>query len=172
MTDMTRSLAVALLVALGLSAAAPVRADTFRLPQDGEPAFEVDAPLSWSATYDRYGNLHFLAADRSSSFQVSMIGDPGVARTSAAAVAAQIYKSAGARPYERTEPGSIAGVNGEAFVGVLPINGIDLDLRVVLVRLDESHFACLSVLRRRGLTAEQSQALDHMLARVRFKGRP
>jgi hypothetical protein len=162
---MLRTLVVALALSLGLSGA-PARPATYRLPQTGVPAFVIDAPQDWSAAYDPYGNLQLLAADRSASAQYSMIADPAVDTTPPETVAAQVFQSAHAAPYSRTEPGAVAGVPGEAFIGTLVIKGVSLDMRVTLAKLDPTHYACVTTLSIQNITPGQRAGLDALLARA------
>jgi hypothetical protein len=168
MIQMFRQLALTLVLMLGLSAAVEAHAGAFRLPKEGAPAFVVDAAETWSATYDQYGNLQFLAADRSSDVQFSILSDPTLDTTPVSDIAAGIFQAAGAPPYTRSEQGWIAGRQGRAFIGVLTVNGLALDMRVVLVKLDASHYACLSTLRRQTITADQTEALNTLIAHARI----
>ncbi|MGH7025476.1 MAG: hypothetical protein ACREEB_18060 [Caulobacteraceae bacterium] len=165
MIDRARLAALCLVVVLGLAFAPGVRADPYRLPKDGVPAFVVDAPAGWSVTYDNLGNLQFLAADHSAAIQVTMIALP--AKSFALSdLAANVFKAAGAPPYSATAPGSIAGRAGQAFTSMKSTQGLNLDLRLVLVKVDATHTAGLAVIRRPGITAAQQAVLDDLVARV------
>jgi hypothetical protein len=163
---MIRLVTAAAALALGLTAAQHARAETFRLPTTGVPALAVDATAGWQATYDKFGNLQLAATDHGSAVELSVIDDPQVARLPAAEVAISVFRGLGAPPYNRSEADTIAGRAGMAFIGVLPSNGKLLKMRVVLVRLDATHFACLTVLKRRTLSAKQETALMQLVSQV------
>lgn len=152
-------------LALGCVAA---RAATLRLPKTGDPAFTVDVPTGWNYDYDQYDNLQFSAADHSTALQLSMITDASVATTTLEAVAAEIFKSAGSQPYSRTAADSIVGHAGEAFYGVLVVNGTNLQMKVILVKMDSTHIACLSTLIRPDANEAQVASLNALIGMVQL----
>jgi hypothetical protein len=46
----------------------------------------------------------------------------------------------------------------------MTINGISLDMRVTLAKLDPSHYACVSTLKRQNITPAQKAAFENLLA--------
>ena len=162
-TAFFRSLAFGLLIALTFAGA---HAETFRLPRQGVPAFVVDAPPGWNGVYAQENNLTFTAADLSAVVQFSMITSDELATTAPEAMAAFLFQSTGAPPYQRSESGSIAGYAGTAFVGTLPANGVTLDMRVVLAKFDATHYLCVSRLTRKEITADQRATMDVLIARA------
>ncbi|MDE2184144.1 MAG: hypothetical protein KGJ78_14085 [Alphaproteobacteria bacterium] len=154
----------ALALLFGPIFAAGAQAETWRLPRQGVPAFVVDAPAGWTGGYDQYDNLQFTALDHSSAVQFSIIAGQDAATTPAEDIAAGIFRTAGAPPYERSESGSIAGRAGTAFVGTLPEKSGNLDLRVVLVKVDSMHFFCLTTLTAPQITADQRAAMEALIA--------
>jgi hypothetical protein len=168
MVDMLSLLALSLAVATAPAAPA-AQAQMLHLPKAGAPAFVVSAPPSWRATYDPFGNLQLMAPDRSGFVEFSMLEDPSIDRTPAAAVATAAFKSAGAAAFSRTQPGSIAGRPGEAFAGVITRAGVPLEMRVVLVKLDPTHYASVAVVRRQSATPAQSAALEALASRAQLE---
>jgi hypothetical protein len=172
---MFRTTAVIFFVVLGLTASgvSSARADAIRFPATGTPAYAFDLPSGWSATKDDYGNMRVAADDKESALLLSFIVDPSVATATAPEVAAKIIKAAGAAPYTRSEPGSIAGIPGETFITTMSNDkGVVIDMRLVLVKLDSSHYASLAILAARGISASSKAALDALVTQVRFAGHP
>jgi len=166
---MVRSLWFSLLLGIGLVlGSAPSHAGTVRLPKVGDPAFSVDVPTGWTYDYDQYDNLQFLASDHSTALQLSMIVSPEVATTPLSSVAANVFKSAGAQPYTRNEPSTLAGHTGEAFYGDLVVNNRTLHMKVVLAKMDNSHIAALSTVVEDGATPEQIAALNALIGLVQL----
>ncbi len=156
------------LTVLGISGA---RADSIRFPATGTPAYAFDLPTGWSSAQDNFGNMRVTADDRSSALLLSFIVDPSVATATAPEVAVKIIKAAGAAPYTKSEPGSIAGIPGEAFITTMSNDrGVVIDMRLVLVKLDSSHYASLAILAARGISASSAAALNALVAQVRFAG--
>lgn len=171
MVPMLRALALMFTMALGLAAFATAHAESYRVPQTGVPFLAVDVSQGWTARTDQWDNLQIIADDHAASLQLSMISDPRVDTTSMEDVAANIFKTAGAPPYARTEPDSIAGAPGQAFICVFPVNGVALVLRLIIVKLDSMHYATMAVLARQSLTPAESAALNDLVAHVSIGGR-
>lgn len=146
----------------------PSQAATVRLPKAGDPAFSVDVPTGWTYDYDEYGNLQFTASDRSTALQLSMVTGPNLANAPLSDFAAVIFKTAGAPPFSKSEASTISGHEAQAFYGNLPINGQILPMKVVIAKLDDSHFACLASLTHSGATPEQIAALNALIGLVQL----
>jgi hypothetical protein len=167
---MLRTLAVCVALALSL-AFTEARAAVYRVPSTGDPAFVVDAPAGWTGAFDRYGNLQFVAPDRSGVVQFTMFGpDPGVATAPLDEIAAESFKAAGAPPYSRSEPGSIVGRPGTTYVGILPEKDFNLDMRVTIVKLGSTHVAAITTLKSPTIRPYQVAAMNALLARVTLTG--
>ncbi len=99
-----------------------------------------------------------------------MIVDPSVGTTPLSSMATLVFESAGAEPYSKNEPSTLAGHAGEAFYGNLIINNKLLHMEVVLAKLDNSHAACLTTLSRDGATPEQLAALNALIGLIQLSG--
>jgi hypothetical protein len=163
-TAFFRSLAFALLFTL--SFAADAQADNYRVPQQGVPAIVVEVPAGWTGNYDQYGNLQFAATDHSFGVQFSMISGDEMASATPEAVAAAVFQAAGAPPYLRSEAASVAGYTGTAFIGILPVSGVNLDIRVVLAKVDSTHYLAVSTVTHHEITADQAAAMAELIAHV------
>ncbi len=166
-----RSFWLSLLLGAGLVlGSAPSHTETVHLPKTGVPAFSVDVPTGWTYDYDQSGNLQFTSGDHSTALQLSMIVDPSVGTTPLSSMATLVFESAGAEPYSKNEPSTLAGHAGEAFYGNLIINNKLLHMEVVLAKLDNSHAACLTTLSRDGATPEQLAALNALIGLIQLSG--
>lgn len=166
-----RSFWLSLLLGVGLVlGSVPSHAETARLPKTGDPAFSVDVPTGWTYDYDQLGNLQITSGDHSTALQLSMIVDPAVGTTPLSSMATAVFKSAGAEPYSKNEPNTLAGHVGEAFYGNLILNTKLLHMEVVLAKLDKSHVACLTTLSRDGATPEQLAALNALIGLIQLSG--
>ncbi|HVY33712.1 MAG TPA: hypothetical protein VG960_04750 [Caulobacteraceae bacterium] len=108
-----------------------------RQPKSGTPAFVADVASGWMPTYDDYGSLEIAAEDHSSFILLRIFSDPGLGDRPLPDVAAEVLKGAGATPYARSGPGGIAGRAGESFYSQITSNGVTLDVRLVVVELDQ-----------------------------------
>ena len=167
---MLRALAVCFAIVWGLGYSS-AQADTWRRRRRADPAFVVNAPAGWTGSIDQYNNLQFRAQDRSAAVQFSIVNDPRVGTTPLDVIAAQIFSATGAPAYTSTAPGSVLGAPGTTYIGVLPINGVTLQMRLTLAKLDDRHVATLSILMRPEITPAQTAAIDALLAAGALTGR-
>jgi hypothetical protein len=159
-----------LVVSALLLGAVSAMAEAVRLPKTGDPAFAFDVPNGWTTLYDQYGNLRITATERTCFIQLSMITGPDVERPMPE-VAAEIIKSAGAAPYSKTEAGAIAGQAGTKYLTTLTnSNGVRLDFKLVLVKLDSAHYASLAILMVPDVSPDRAAALDVLIGRIRLTG--
>jgi hypothetical protein len=146
-------------------------AQSLRTPKTGAPAMVLNVPSGWTAGYDERGNLQYSSADHALNLQLNMIVDESLRSISLAALAARILKEGNLPPFADTQPGSIAGRTGEAFLSKKTFaNGVSVNFMIVLVRLGPSTIASLGRVARDGLTAAQQAPLDEAIRKVRFIG--
>ena len=164
---MARTFGILCVLALTLAIVAPAaRADTYRIPPTGSPALSVDTPAGWKATVNPQGGIVAGATDGSALLQLWLILDPKLATMTEADIAAEMFKSVGAPPPTKNEPGSIGDAHGQAFIGATTMAGAAVGLRVVLVRLDATRVALLLETTREPLTTPQRAALNQLVARI------
>lgn len=158
---------ISTVLTVGIIESSTVQAQTYRLPISGNPALVVNVPTGWSAHLNQFGNLAIRSGNNNCAIQLAMVSDPRVETTSTSEIAANFFKYAGALPYTRTEPGMIGNFPGEAFVGSLTNDkGIVLQMRVVIVRLDKSHYASLGTLIWPSITPRQQADLSKLCGRI------
>ena len=148
-------------------AAQAASAAAVREPTTGDPAFAFDLPPGWTASSDAQSALRIADDDHSAFVYLVVMVDP----TSTSNIAADFLAAAGAEPYTATEPGTIAGLPGDAFISRFPgPGGITVALRLVLVKLDPSHCAAQTSVTLPNATPAQIAALTALLAQVRLTG--
>lgn len=168
---MARSYWFSLLLGAGLIlGSAPLQAQTARTPKVGDPAFSVDVPTGWTYSYDPKGNLQFISSDHSAVLQLCIVVSADAGTTPYSDMGAVVFKSAGAQPYSKSEPSTLAGHAGEAFYGDFIVENTTLHMKVVIAKLDNSHIATLSTLILDGATPEQVAALDALVGQVKLTG--
>lgn len=167
-----RSLLLTLALGVALISGPVAYAETYRVPQTSNPAWVIDVPAGWSASYDDNGNLLVIADDHSAGLQLSILSDPSVNTTPLSELAAEIISSADASPYTSTAPGSLDGIPGETFIGVMPIQGGGTEtMRLTMVKLDATHSAVQVELTRPDITKAQRAALYALAASTTIVGR-
>src|SRR5579871_6430921 len=152
--------AAASLAMAGLSPSAS--AQSRNVPEQGRPAFSIDVPKGWSASYDDFGNLTLASADRSAFILISMISGEEAGKDYDA-IARTILDSAGADPSTNRLPGSAAGLNGVVYLSTLPTKAGSLSFRETLVRIDEAHIGSVAVIAKMDLAADASANLKATL---------
>ena len=164
-------LVLGFVVALALVATSGAKAQTLRIPKDGEPALALAMPTNWTAKYDDLGNLQYSSADRSLNIQLSVIDDPAVMTATLAEVAASIFKEGNIPAYARSAPGAIDGRKGETFFTKKTYGDSGtVVFEVTLVKIDSQHIASMGRVTRDGLTAAQLAPLDGVVRQVRIIG--
>lgn len=164
--------AVAAAAFAAVLAASPVTAGVERLPGDGSPAFRVTAPDSWTTARDDVGNLRVMAADRSGALVFNLVANPAVAGADLDQVAAQSLKVAKAEPFVAAEDAVIDGHPGRAYASRVVTPAGTLAIRLVLVRLDDTHLASETELLRADASPAQAKALRDVISGVRLVDRP
>jgi hypothetical protein len=153
-------------------AANPVAASMERLPDDGSPAFRVMAPDGWTATRDGVGNLRLMAADKSAAVVLCLVSQSAVAGVDLDQVAVESLKAAKAEPYTGAEDAMVDGHPGRAYASRVVTSAGVLAIRLVLVRLDDTHLASETELLRADATPAQAKALRDTLNGVSLVDRP
>ncbi len=143
------------------------RAEEARIPATGDPAYAFTVPAGWTTKYDPLGNL--LLGDPSCSCRVSLsLVNVDTTATTTAQFAAEVIKAAGAVPDPRTEPGSIAGMPGDAFLTTLKGPATVVNFKLVLVKVDPSHLASMVVITPTAFSVRSAAVLDALLAQLQL----
>lgn len=150
------------------------QAETLRAPAAGTPALAVDVPTGWVITKADDNNAFARGPRSTVILQLSMMPGDDVASLTLAAAAAEVLKSAGAKPYSRTQPGTVAGHAGETFFSEMTN---DKGVRIFVVgdfaRLDSTHIGMILTLTVAVDANPQDQAaLAALKANVRLIGAP
>jgi len=155
------------LAALAL-AAAPALAAVERAPTDGAPAFQVSVPDGWTTTRDAVGNLRLMAADKSGAVVLNLVARSEVAGADLDRVATESLKAAKAEPFASAEDAMVDGHPGRAYLSRIVTPAGALAVRLVLVRLDDTHLASETGLLRADASPAQARALRDALGGVRL----
>jgi hypothetical protein len=166
---MLHRLFLSLLAVVALSCANTGWAENARLPAEGTPALSVDLPPDWhQKPVDEYGNLDIMHADRHVGIRLA-VNEGAFDKVRLRDMAAIQIKTAGFPPYSRTEPGSVSGHAGEAFVGSgANGKGVGLDYRIVWVKVSSTHGIMVARLAATGASPKELEALDAMVNSVRL----
>ncbi|MBS0296507.1 MAG: hypothetical protein JSR45_09355 [Proteobacteria bacterium] len=167
-----RALAVAgalLAVALVTS---PATAAVERLPDGGAPAFQVTVPDGWTSARDGVGNLRIMAGDKSGALVLNLVAHAAVAGADLDQVAAESLKVAKAEPFSAAEDAMVDGHPGRAYVSRVVTPAGALSIRLVLVRLDDTHLASETELLRADANPAQAKALREAILGIRLVDRP
>jgi hypothetical protein len=149
-------------------AANPVSAGVERLPSDGAPAFQVSVPDGWTTARDAVGNLRLMAADKSGAVVLNLVARSAVAGADLDRVAAESLKVAKAEPFASAEDAMVDGHPGRAYLSRIVTPAGALTVRLVLVRLDDTHLASETGLLRADASPAQARALREALGGVRL----
>lgn len=163
-----RTIVPSLLIAAGLAFAcfAPASAQQVRAPQTGDPAYNFSLPSGWTATHNGDANNLLITFDGCGCAVSLYVANLDTTAITPAEFAAQVLKDAKARPYARSAPDAIAGIPGNAFFTTMTSDR--LRFKLVIVKLDVSHYATMTVLTRPDMSRTNAAALAQLLSAVRF----
>lgn len=135
--------------------AVDAQARTVRHPATGSPAITVDLPDGWTDTIDTSNNLIISSANRHVAFSITVAAE----QKSAEAVAREALELAGAQGVTPQGAGAITPYAGSFFTGTLPMSGMALKLRCVVVKPDADHFVAVTLVSNpAATTASQGEA--------------
>ena len=133
--------ALLLLAALALSVVGIAEAQVIRHPASGSPAIEVDLPADWTSTIDDSDNLIITSANKTVAYSITVAPES----RSTAEIAKESMEMAGGEEIADQGAGVITPYAGSLFTGILPISGMRLKLRVIIVKPDPSHFVSVTL---------------------------
>ena len=151
--------------------AAAASADTFRIPESGTPALVAEAPAGWTGQSVRKDEMTMQDASDQAILEMSVISDPAMAAKSLPDIAHQILVAADLSPrWTSTEPDTIAGLQGQAFIEPIARDGQPVGLaRVVVAKIDAGHVARLTEITLIKMTTPQEMSeLGGILAHLRL----
>jgi hypothetical protein len=182
---MLRSLIVVPIAALALAWGAAAQAANYLVPSSGRPALAVVAQdhrpdpgagmlgKAWLgsegwpyAEYMRPDMLRLATSDHGTTVIIAMLADPRAGSTSEPEFAARVFREVGAPPYARVEPARLGGLPAKAFVGVMTKDGVPLQVRMILAKVDPGHYAYVVVLQRP--KARQAVLVNDLLYAIRI----
>jgi len=150
--------------------AAGAQAENLRYPETGDPAFIVTTPGGWTHTINANGNLIVFNEPHTASINFK-IGDLDGSLEELAAKAASTPDG---MPPSTKGPGDFgAGYQGTVYESKLTTSaGVKTDLRMILVKLDDRHFAAGVLLTAEGIKDDQLAAAATVLAGARLTTPP
>lgn len=153
---------------LALSPAA--QAEMVRIPKEGSPAFAFDAPPGWRIVYDAHNNLQFFNSANSVMLQLNVMSGQEMVGASLEDLATAVLRAGTFPTYTSQQAGTISGRAGRTFSTSKPANGIRLITDLTLVRLDETHVATLTRMKRSDVKPTATAALETLAAEVKLTG--
>lgn len=151
--------------------ATPAYARSIRIPVDVTPAIEVSLQDGWIEKYDDYGNLTLFSESGGGLLFRTIEAGPNEPMLDNSAVAELILSAAGAKPYSRTAPTSFAGGPAEAFHSTMAVDGITIEIAVIVRKLGPRHLAIGVTMIPESTPSDQRSAIDQQFAQVRIVNR-
>lgn len=164
--------AVALFFAVICLFAASVQADEeLRFPKEGSPAFLISLPAGWITHEDQYNGIQILPTDHRSLVYLSMVRDPQYTGKPLMDLALAIGKPSNISHFPKTEPTSISGRNGTAFLGQMKNDkGTLLEVKMMIIPLEPDLWATETLLTSQNLNSAQVEALHTAVNGVTLTG--
>jgi len=151
-----------------ISAAA---ADTYRVPQTGNPALVADAPPGWTGQRVGQNEVVISSPGEMAVVELSIISDPATAAKPLPEVAAEVFDSAPLPRWTSSEPASVAGLPGQAFITTVD-RGTPVLVRVIIAKIDANHVATVKeITMPKGTTPEQLSGLNGIVSHLSISGR-
>ena len=128
------------------------QAGTIRVPEVGDPAFTLDCPDDWTHDPPNGQSIVVTSGDRSTSI-VLLIGPNTLPLDNMVAV---LMKGLGASPPTNTGSTDISGYHGFAYESAMTSSaGLHVNMRIVAVKLDNSHAAVIAMQTLDSISTEQ-----------------
>ena len=102
--------------------------------------------------------------------QLNVMAGQQMAGASLEDLAAAVLKAGSFPPYTHQQPGTISGRAGQTFSSLKETNGIRLLTELTLVRLDETHVATLTRMKRSDVKPAADAALEGLIAKIQMTG--
>jgi hypothetical protein len=152
---------------MALFCAVPAQAGDVRIPEDKVPALVFAIPDDWSGAVEN-GTLN-ITNNRSSDAVVALVfEDPTVRDISLDEVHRGTITS-GVHDSGRQDDVKVAGLEGKAYYETLTNNNGDVvDIKQILVKLDGTHAAMVTVLASQPLDPASRKTLDKIVESVRL----
>ena len=158
---------IGLVVALSVSGAYGAE---LRWPKTGHIAFAFEVPAGW--TYEEAGDFAGINANNhESALNLSFVSDKASQSKPLTTLAAEILDASQSEPYSATEPDSIGGVAGTAFISQSTNpGGIHIATRLILVRADPTHVAAMTILMVVGGDPADGPRMRSLISKVHLIG--
>jgi hypothetical protein len=144
-----------------------------RFPSTGDPAYALSVPADWTPAYDARSNTLTMAGTSCNCAIVLAMYHIDTTAITTAQIAKNTLDGAGAQPSTTSGPGSISGMAGDAFLAKLARpNGVVLDIKVVLVKVDPLHYAELVIVTPPNMSPASTATLNSLLADLQIVGTP
>jgi len=155
-----RSLAAVALGALVLLMGIPAQAATLRLPASGNPAAVVDMPDDWSSQPTTADSLLLLDGSHTASLAITIDAYAGTLDQ----LAAQTMKEVGASPPRNSGSTAVSGYRGYIYDSEMTNDsGVHINVHMIAVKLDDAHFASMTLMTVGNITGAQSEAASGVL---------
>lgn len=147
--------------------ALPVEAQTrtIRHPTTGSPALTVMIPGGWSSSVDPDNNLILTSPTTTTAFSLSLVpNDPGYTLDRFAREALSVAKAEGVTPSGEE---MIPPYNGSRYTATMPMNGMALNLKMVIVGVEGDKVASATMISRPTTSAEDLAVAEMVLKTIR-----
>lgn len=146
------------------------QAENLRYPETGDPAFVIVTPDGWTHTVNSAGNLIVFNEAHTASINFKI----GELAGSLDELAAKSASTPDGMPPANKGPGDFgSGYPGTVYQSKLVTSaGVKTDLRMILVKLDDRHFAAGVLLTAEGIKDDQLAAASTVLAGARLTTPP
>jgi hypothetical protein len=162
---MARLISVLSALCWALLTVQPSFAKDMRFPESGDPAFSFRMPDNWTSRVDSDGNMLLTSGDRSAAFSLSHAVD-GSSLDDIANGALGVAKADETR---MRAAASISGFAGLSYATTMTNDaGVKLRVKMIIVRIDETHVATCTKIEANNSSAEQRKVADTVLASMRL----
>jgi hypothetical protein len=139
-----------LYLVLLLSVTCPAWATDIVFPPDKEPALHFTTPEGWTSTADSIGNLLIKAPNASSALSVALPDSPDLESITIDDFRKAVMKAGNTTYSDKSEPITVSGLAGTVYYGTMNSNAVPLDVKMIVIRIDSSHIACVNLITRHG----------------------
>lgn len=149
-------------------------AEAYRVPKAGNPGLVAQAPPGWTGRYDMPNEVTISSPDNMAILEVELISDAATAAKPLPDVARLVLRSADLSPrWTSTEPESVAGLEGQAFIVPIARDGVPVGLaHLVIAKIDAGHVVRVTeITLPKETPAEEAATLKDVVSHLSISGR-
>lgn len=142
-----------------------VQAGDVKFPADTVPAFSFTMPDDWTQMSSKPNIMIVRSGDH---FCAITLGISTGAVSSLDDLHKTVFTTGKVEDSNKSEPVELGGKKGTAYYGSNVVNGGTIDVKLIIVHVDDNHVAFANIISARVITPTSKAAVDKVLQSIKF----